>query len=162
MSYTSLGKVKVQMNTTFKEDLYTHAHLLFNINTNLTSRSLPTPIPLTHTTFNNALLHTCGCKSQWSHISFIKLYFTGTQFWVQPVSIRPQQTQRGSFITIKEVQGAWDRCWNLLVENSLYFDTKHHHYQYFAQWLKYLWCFKRTNNEVNGSTMEQFHLVTDL
>lgn len=43
------------------------------------------------------------CKSQWSHISFIRIRFTDTEFWVPPVSIRPQSCL---FITIKEVLGA--------------------------------------------------------
>lgn len=116
-----------------------------NMNTNQTSSSHPCfqTLSLTHTTFTSALSHTCGSsQSQWSHISFIKIYFTGTACWVQPVSISPQQTRPGPFITIKEVQGAQDRCWNLLVEETVYFDIKHHHYQYSAPGLKYLWCFK--------------------
>lgn len=59
----------------------------------------------TPVTWGSALLHACGSRnSQRSHISFIKMYFTGTDFWVQPVSIRPQQTRNGSFRTIKEGQ----------------------------------------------------------
>lgn len=43
---------------------------------------------------------------------FIKLCFTGTEFWTQPVSIRPQQTP-GSFITIKEGAGAETYTWKI-------------------------------------------------
>lgn len=66
----------------------------------VSSSSNSTPV-----TWGSALSHACGGRnSQRSHISFIKIYFTGTDFWVQPVSIRPQQTRNGSFRTIKEVQ----------------------------------------------------------
>lgn len=73
--------------------------------TNLTTLPCFQLFPLTPVTWGSALLHARGSRnSQRSHISFIKIYFTGTDFWVQPVSIRPQQTRNGSFRTIKEVQ----------------------------------------------------------
>lgn len=97
------------------------------------SRSLPSPTPHSPThLLSSAFLHTCGsCRSRWSHTSFIKMYSTGTHFWVQPVSIRPQRSSNGSFITIKGGAMRRGRCWNLLADNSLYSDLQHKHYQHF-------------------------------
>ena len=74
---------------------------------------------------------------------------------MQPVSIRPQQTQPGSFITIKEVQGVRYRWGNLLAEYSLYFDTKHHHYQYFCAVAEVFTALRGSNNETDSSSNEQ-------
>ena len=104
----------------------THRHALTHTRLTLTHILCPPlpfqPHPLTHTTFNWAVLHTCGCcASQWSHISFIKIYFPGTVFGVQPVSIRSQVPGPDSTWLLyhtEEVQGVWDRCWNLHTESS--------------------------------------------